>query len=28
LFGEEVELLETGIHEIRPKEDTRVPISA
>lgn len=28
LFGEEVELLETGIHEIRPKEDTRTPISA
>ena len=28
LFGEEVELLETGIHEIRPKEDTRAPISA
>lgn len=27
LFGEEVELLETGIHEIRPKEDTRTPIS-
>lgn len=28
LFGEEVELLETGIHEIRSKEDTRTPISA
>ena len=28
LFGEEVELLETGLNEIRPKEDTRTPISA
>jgi len=28
LFGEEVELLETGLNEIRPKEDTRTSISA
>jgi hypothetical protein len=28
LFGEEVELLETGINENRFKEDTRTPITA
>lgn len=28
LFGEQIELLEVGLNEIRPKEDTRTPISA
>ena len=28
LFNEPIELLETGLNEIRPKEDTRAPISA